>query len=303
MMMSTIQTLEVPGYQVVQFLGSGAASTIWQVRDRGDNREFALKRVLRRHASDYRFLEQAINEYEVGSELDHPVVRRIYRIRRVKRWLRLVEVQLLMELCEGSTVQSLFTRGASQGNSGDPPSSHAAGYRLPWEGPPFIAEVVRIFLQVGDAMAYMNSRGIVHADMKPNNILVGPGGSVKIIDLGQSCPIGTVKQRIQGTPDYIAPEQVHRRPLDARTDVFNFGASLYWTLTGKAIPTFLPKKGGYQVLTDLSISPPESLNPAVPVSLGKLVIDCLKISSSQRPANMGDVVARMKLIRDALGLT
>jgi serine/threonine-protein kinase len=272
--MSTVQTLEVPGYQVVQFLGSGARSTIWRVRDRDGNQEFALKRVVKRHVSDYRFLEQAINEYEVGSRLDHPVVRHIYRIRRLKRWLRLREVHLLMELCEGNTVQ---------------------GAR-----PQSIPEIIRIFTQVGEAMAYMNSRGFVHADMKPNNILVAPDGTVKIIDLGQSCPIGTVKQRIQGTPDYIAPEQVHRRPLDARTDVFNFAASLYWALTGKPIPTFLPKKGGYHLMTDLSIAPPDALNPEVPTSLGRLVSDCLKISPAQRPAGMADAVARMKLIRDAL---
>lgn len=272
--MSTVQTLEVPGYQVVEFLGSGARSTIWRVRDRSGSQEFALKRVVKRHVSDYRFLEQAINEYEVGSKLDHPVIRRIYRIRRLKRWLRLREVHLLMEFCEGKTVQSAR--------------------------PQSLPEVIRIFTQVGEAMAYMNSRGYVHADMKPNNIIVAPDGMVKIIDLGQSCPIGTVKQRIQGTPDYIAPEQVHRRPLDARTDVFNFAASLYWTLTGKAIPTLLPKKGGYQLMTDSSIVPPDALNPEVPASVGKLVTDCLKINPAHRPVAVTDVVARMNLIRHAL---
>jgi serine/threonine-protein kinase len=272
--MSTVQTLEVPGFQVVQFLGSGARSTIWRVRDLTNNQEYALKRVVKRHVSDYRFLEQALNEYEVATKLDHPVIRRMFRIRRMKRWMRLREVHLLMEFCDGNTVQ---------------------GAR-----PQSISEVVRIFVQVGEAMAYMNSRGFVHADMKPNNILVGPDGQVKIIDLGQSCLVGTVKTRIQGTPDYIAPEQVHRRPLDARTDVFNFAASLYWTLTGKPIPTFLPKKGGYQLMTDLSITPPDAMNPEVPASLGKLVTDCLKINPAHRPASMSDVIARIKLIRDTL---
>ena len=64
----------------------------------------------------------------------------------------------------------------------------------------------------------------------------------KIIDLGQSCPIGTTKSRIQGTPDYIAPEQVKRRTLGPRTDVFNLGATMYWALTGKNVPTLIPKK-------------------------------------------------------------
>jgi serine/threonine-protein kinase len=185
-----------------------------------------------------------------------------------------------MELCEGNTVQG--------------------------ERPTSIPEILRIFHDVAVALAYMNSRSFVHADMKPNNILVGPNGQVKIIDLGQSCPVGTVKQRIQGTPDFIAPEQVYRRPLDARTDVFNFAAALYWTLTGKAIPTVLPKKGsGLQLMSDLAVVPPETVNPDVSIPLSRLVTDCLKINPGHRPASMNDVVSRLDLIahtlKDTLG--
>ena len=82
------------------------------------------------------------------------------------------------------------------------------------------SEVVRIFQAVASAMGHMHSMGFIHADMKPNNIIVGSkNGAVKVIDFGQSCSIGTRKARIQGTPDFIAPEQVKLRPLDARTDV------------------------------------------------------------------------------------
>jgi serine/threonine-protein kinase len=262
--------LEIPGFQVVQFLGSGARSTIWQIRDRQTNQSFALKRVVKRHISDLRFLEQAINEYKVASGLDHPVIRKIYRLRRIKRWLSLREVHLVMEMCEGVTVQS--------------------------SRPKSVPEVMRVFAEVAKALAYMNARGFVHADTKPNNILVGPDGTVKIIDLGQSCPIGTVKVRIQGTPDFIAPEQVHRRPLDARTDVFNLGASLYWTLTDKAIPTVLPKQGGINIMTDQAIVPPEEHNPQVPASLSKLVTDCIRTNPAHRPANLDDVANRLSLI-------
>ncbi|MFA6134314.1 MAG: serine/threonine-protein kinase [Phycisphaerae bacterium] len=273
--MSTPQTLEVPGYQVVQYLGSGARSTIWQVRDRQSNEQFALKRVLKKQAADMRFIEQAINEYEVASQLDAPNIRKIYHLRRVKEWLRIREVHLVMELCDGNTVQSAR--------------------------PTAIPEVIRIFQEVASALAYINSRGFVHADMKPNNILVNGKGKVKIIDLGQSCPIGTTKERIQGTPDFIAPEQVYRRPLDARTDVFNYAASLYWTLTGKAIPTVLPKKGsGLSLMTDLAITPPEQVNPEIPLPLSRLVTDCLKINPNQRPSTMADVVSRLDLIAHTL---
>ncbi|MCJ7544801.1 MAG: serine/threonine protein kinase [Phycisphaerae bacterium] len=261
--------VEVPGYQVVQYLGSGARSTIWKVRDRQANQYFALKRVVRKHLTDLRFLEQAINEYVVASRFDHPVVRKIYRIRKLKHWWRLREVHLVMELCPGATVQAAR--------------------------PTSIPQTVAVFQEVAAALAHMNAKGYVHADMKPNNILVGDG-VVKIIDLGQSCPVGTVKQRIQGTPDFIAPEQVYRRPLDARTDVFNFAAALYWTLTGQAIPTVLPKKGGVQLVTDLTITPPHELNSEVPLPLSRLVTDCIRINPAQRPPSMNDVVSRLDLI-------
>ncbi|MFP4353571.1 MAG: serine/threonine-protein kinase [Phycisphaerae bacterium] len=265
------ETLEIPGYQVMQYLGSGARSTIWQIKESRTGKIFALKRVVKRQVSDTRFLEQAENEYQVAQGLDHATIRRIYKIRRVKRWLSLREIHLIMEYCQGRTIQEAR--------------------------PKAILQVIEIFRQVADALFHVNQQGFVHGDMKPNNILVGPDGkTAKIIDLGQSCPNGTIKQRIQGTPDFIAPEQVHRKPLDARTDVYNFGAALYWTLTGKPIPTVLPKKAEVPQISDLAVTPPEELNPGVPETLSKLVLDCIQLRPADRPVSMEKVGSRLSLI-------
>ena len=276
-MSSTPKTLEVPGFQVMEFLGSGARSTIWRVRDVRNGKYCALKRVTKRQPSDIRFLEQAINEYSVASALDHDVVRRVHRLRRVKHWLRLREIHLLMEFCEGKTLQE--------------------------NRPKSVRQTVRIYMQVAAGLVHMNARGYVHADTKPNNILVAPDGTVKLIDLGQSCPLGAVKQRIQGTPDFIAPEQVRRSPLDARTDVFNFGAAMYWTLTGKAIPTALPKTNGVALKADMAPVPPERINPEVTVPISKLVRDCIEPQPSHRPSSMKDVSARLALVAHTLNKT
>jgi len=273
--MSTSRTvLEVPGYQVMQYLGSGARSTIWQIKDCRTEKVYALKRVVKRDAKDVRFLEQAITEHHVSTHMDHPNLRKIIELRRLKRWLNLKEVHLVMEYCPGVSVQD------------DRPRS--------------IQDVVRIFSAVADALAHMNARGFVHADIKPNNIIVAPTGVVKVIDLGQSCRIGTVKERIQGTPDFIAPEQVRRRPLDSRTDVYNFGAALYWTLVGRPIPTVLPTKGVATMMSDLAIKPPEEVNPDVPAPLSKLVQDCVELRPARRPKSMADVVSRMGLIHHTM---
>ena len=269
-----MQTLEVPGYQVVRFLGTGARSTIWEVRDRQAGDVYALKRVLRRGTEDHRFLDQALNEFEVAQQLDHPVIRRIYDCRRLKKWFSLREVRLIMEYCEGTNVQE------------DRPDS--------------VGETLRIFCEVAGALAYMNARGFVHADTKPNNVLVAPDGVVKIIDLGQSCPQGTVKKRIQGTPDFIAPEQVRRRPLDGRTDVYNFAASLYWTLTGRAVPTVLPRAGASRLKADMRPPQAHEIVPEVPPALGKLIADCLELRPARRPDTMGQVHSRLQLIQHAM---
>jgi len=273
--MDSSETLRAFGYRVIRCLGSGAGSTIWQIEDRRTHEMYALKRVVKRAPSDGRFVEQALNEGRVGLLFNHPVIRRVHRVRRVRRWLNLKEIHLIMELCEGQSVQE--------------------------NRPQSVAETVRIFTLVAEALAHMNVKGYVHADIKPNNIIVAPNGTVKIIDLGQSCRVGTVKERIQGTPDFIAPEQVHRRPLDAKTDEFNLGAALYWTLTGQAIPTVLPKNGTITMPSTLAMEPAEKLNPQVPPALGSLIADLIEIYPSRRPSSMGEVISRLSLMSHKLG--
>lgn len=268
--MSSTQTLKVPGYQVMEYIGSGAKSTLWKIRKLRTGEMFVLKRVVKRHTDEHRFIDQAINEFKIGSSLEHEAIRKVYNIRRIKRWLNLREIHLVMEYCEGNSIQE--------------------------RRPTILSEVVYVFSHVAGALSFMNAKGFVHADTKPNNIIVAPNGTVKLIDLGQSCPLGTIKERIQGTPDFIAPEQVHRRPLDARTDVFNFGAALYWALTGRAIPTSLPKGGPTTLMTEMAVVPPEEINSEVPKPLSKLICDCTEMSPTKRPTTMNEVASRLGLI-------
>src|SRR5205823_1159523 len=129
--------------------------------------------------------------------------------------------------------------------------------------------------------------GFVHCDLKPNNILLAPDGRVKVIDLGQACKVGTQKQRIQGTPDYISPEQVRREPVTQRTDVYNFGATLYWALTGRNFPTlFTLKRGENSFLVDSQIPTPQALNDEVPETLSNLAMECVRTNPAKRPADM-----------------
>jgi len=272
--MTLTPTLDVPGFQVIQFLGSGARSTIWEVRNTATDEVLALKRVVKRSAEDARFMEQAVNEFETGRHFSHPAVRKMIDLQRIRRWISVKEIHVIMEYVEGKSVQQ--------------------------NRPTDVVEAVRVFLSVGAALGHMNAKGFVHADTKPNNIIVSAEGTVKVIDFGQSCPVGTVKSRIQGTPDFIAPEQVHRRPLDARTDVFNFGAALYWTLAGRPIPTVLPKEGSLTLNAGQRTPPLDQFNPDVPKSLVKLIGDCVEVNPVQRPTSMNEVTSRLTLIHKQL---
>ena len=269
-MVTVSGTLQVPGYKIVQLLGTGARSTIWQVRHISTGKFYTLKRVLKRERNDYRYIEQVEAEYTNSRKLDHPNLRKVHHLKRIRRWLTISEVQLMMEYCSGETIQNAR--------------------------PQSIPQVVDIFTQVASVLEHMNSRGIVHADTKPNNIILANDGKIKVIDLGHSCAVGTVKERIQGTPDFIAPEQVQRQPLDTRTDVFNFGASLYWTLTGRAIPTTLPHTDSIRMKREHMFHPIAELNPNAPAALNKLVEDCIEPLPARRPGSIKDVVSRLGLV-------
>jgi serine/threonine-protein kinase len=165
-----------------------------------------------------------------------------------------------------------------------------------------VVDIVDAFIQASQGLKAMHVMGYVHCDIKPNNIMRTDAGQVKVIDFGQSAKIGTTKERIQGTPDFIAPEQVTRRPVSVQTDVFNLGATLYWSLTGKHIPTAytVNKKGENSFLLDTRIDTPQDLNPKVPSPLSNLVMECISTKAQKRPAEMDQVITRLELAKHVL---
>jgi eukaryotic-like serine/threonine-protein kinase len=260
-------------YDVLDRIGEGAKSTIYAVIDPATRKTFALKHVVRKEDKDIRYVEQMEQEFEVGKNLNHPVLRKTYDLKINKTLLlRVTEAFLIMELVTGKTLDQDLPRS--------------------------LLDILDIFIQVADGIRAMHQAGYVHCDIKPINILRGDHG-IKLIDFGQSARVGTVKERIQGTPDYIAPEQVVRRPVMPQTDVFNLGASLYWALTGRTIPTLytVNKQGDNSLLAHELIQTPLELNPTVPPMLSKLIMECIATSPSKRPANMDEVIQRLELAK------
>ncbi len=260
---------EILGYEVLATLGYGARSTIFAVKD-GQNQVYAMKRVVKSAPSDQRFIDQAIHEHEIAARLDHITLRKSYKLFKQRALLRTNEVYVLMELIDGLTLEQ---------------------YR-----PDGMAHLCELMILVAQGLHSMHQKGVVHADIKPNNILVTSSDTIKIIDFGQSCPIGTIKQRIQGTPDYIAPEQVLRRQITPQTDVFNFGATLYWLLTGQHHPTLIPKGDPTMTIRlDTGAKPPREINPSVTPALSQLVMYCLEFEPTKRPDTMEVVIDRLQV--------
>jgi eukaryotic-like serine/threonine-protein kinase len=264
-------------YEVLERLGEGARSTIYAVMDPLTKQTFALKHVVREDTKDIRFIEQMENEFAISRQFNHPNLRRSYDLKIIKSMLLKVnEAFLIMELFNGKALDVHL--------------------------PPSVVDIVDAFIQASHGLKAMHVMGYVHCDIKPNNIMRTDGGLVKVIDFGQSAKIGTVKERIQGTPDFIAPEQVTRRPISVQTDVFNLGATLYWALTGKHIPTAytVNKKGENSFLLDTRIDTPQDLNPKVPGALSNLVMECISTKAQKRPAEMDQVITRLELAKHVL---
>jgi len=264
------------GYDVVDFLGQGAGSQIYVVSDPSTHQLYALKHVVRKNEKDIRFVEQIEAEFEVSQRFAHPALRKSLDLKINKTILRKVtDAALVMELFDGT-----------------PMDAHA---------PKSVADAVQIFVQVAKALGALHQLGYVHCDLKPNNILVGPNGQAKLIDFGQACKAGTIKERIQGTPDYISPEQVKCDPVTPRTDVFNFGATMYWALTGQKIPTlFTIKRDENSFLVDSQIATPRDLNARVPETLSNLVMDCVRTNPAKRPGDMNELARRLEVMHHSI---
>tara|TARA_E500000318_G_scaffold1676_7_gene2289 strand:- start:49948 stop:50838 length:891 start_codon:yes stop_codon:yes gene_type:complete len=273
----------VEGYRVISEIGRGAASVIYLVQDPKTKQIWALKHVIKNNPKEQRFLDQTETEYKIASQLDHDSIRKIPRIIKKGSLLKTNELYLVMELVDGISLHE--------------------------EQPDDLATLVDIFQQTADALAQMHDRGFVHADMKPHNVIVGVdldgNHTAKLIDLGQSCKIGTIKKRIQGTPDYIAPEQVHRREITPKTDIYNFGATMYWVLTGKNIPTAMGhQKDSLMGSLDDSLiekaTPVSEINPLVPDRLNDIIMACVEVDIDRRPESMHFVADKLDMILGVL---
>ncbi len=182
---------------------------------------------------------------------------KIYDSRIKKAWFKVSAVELLMEFVEGRTLDEL---------------------EMPERG-----QMVLVFIHVASALNHMHRRMVYHGDLKPGNIMLSKEGAVKVIDFGTAWIKGESKNRVQGTPQYMAPEQVRDKVVDAKTDVYNLGATMYRMFTGHhANGAGLP--GEDEMLGHRGkLRAPVKLEPTIPGALNNLIMKCLYPSPTERP--------------------
>jgi serine/threonine protein kinase len=264
-------------FQVVGVLGAGAHSKIVQIRRSTDGANYALKIVPIAGPDEKKFLDQAEHEFRVAQMLDHPHLIKVYALETTKDWLfRVTKVQLLIEYVNGKTLDAIP--------------------RLP------LPKLVQVFERVARGLVHMHRRGVAHGDLKPNNVLVGPAGAVKVIDYGLAHIKGELKDRIQGTPEYMAPETAQHKMVNERSDIFNLGGALYRMVTTKFPPRVLSDRSlpldakTWQSL----LKPVNELTPGVPAPLCELIHACLAFDVTKRPGRMSEVQGALDRIADGL---
>jgi TolB-like protein/tRNA A-37 threonylcarbamoyl transferase component Bud32 len=241
-------------YEILAPLGVGGMGEVWKARDTRLNRIVAIKRLKDQHTARFEQEARAI------AALNHQNICQIYDVG---------PDYLVMEYVEGKPVS----------------------------GPLGVEEAVRLTLQIAAALEEAHAAGILHRDLKPGNILVTKKGAIKLLDFGLAKLTAsaerdetlTVEGTVMGTAAYMSPEQAQGKPLDARSDVFSFGAVLYEILSG--VRAF----SGDSMLETLNAvvryDPPALQSP-----VAVIVKRCMAKQPGQRFQSMAEITAALQLV-------
>lgn len=263
----------IDGYTKLSILGRGAYSVIYLSRDKSSGDICAIKQIEIKKSEDIKYLGHIESEHAIAQKFDHPVLRKTYKVITFRKWLKVQSAALVMEYADGKPLSDTM------------PSKD-------------YIRMLKIFRHVAMGLDAMHWNHYVHADLKPENIIINTEGRVKIIDYGQSFEMGQAKERVQGTVDFIAPEQVRREVLDQRTDVYGLGAVMHRVFTDEPLQTMMNRNINKHTMALIGKRVDHS-NPleraALPPMLEKLIANCCRQDRQHRPPNMKAVVDAIEL--------
>jgi eukaryotic-like serine/threonine-protein kinase len=269
-------------YEIVAPLGAGGMGEVYRARDTRLKREVAIKVLPDAFARDPERLARFQREAEVLATLNHPNIAAVYGFEET------VSVSgIVLELVDGPTLTERIESHARSGRGGGLPLDEALG----------------IAVQIADALEAAHEKGVVHRDLKPGNIKITPAGTVKVLDFGLaklSAPAyaddlptlmgATQPGMLLGTAAYMAPEQAHGGPTDARTDVFSVGVVLYEMVSGKRA---FAADSVLDTLNAVVHREPAAFESPAAATIKR----CLEKQPSQRFQTMADVKAALEQLR------
>jgi serine/threonine-protein kinase len=257
--------LTIEGYDIAEFLGAGGMGDVYRARDRRLERDVAIKVI---HTSDGDVPARFEEEARAASALSHPNIVTIYAVGN-----RADLAYIVMELVQGRTLRALLA-----------------------DGPLPLGVTLDIAAQLAGGLAAAHALGVVHRDLKPDNVMVTTDGLVKILDFGiakrtfsdpsrhqQAVTPGTAASTLAGTAGYMSPEQAARSAIDHRSDQFSFGAIVHELLVGTQLAQQKSTRTAGQ---------------EAPAQLRRVIEKCLSQSPGDRYDSTRDLAQEIRRIRD-----
>jgi serine/threonine protein kinase len=251
---------QLGSYRLIERIGAGGMGEVWRAEDTKLLRHVAIKILPAQLALDAEWKERFLREARTIAQVNHPNIATIYSIDQHED-----SFFIAMELIEGEPLSSMIA-----------------------QGPMLPADAVRVAIHVADGLSEAHEKGIVHRDIKPDNILVSKK-VVKILDFGIAKQLGgtadpslTQGGMVMGTPHYMSPEQALGRAVDARTDIFSLGVVLYEMLSGQKPFT---GDAATQVLLQIVMNDPRDIGQAalgVTRPLAMIVRRCMQKQAADR---------------------
>ncbi len=281
---------QIGPYTVLEFVRAGGMGEVYKARDTRLDRTVAVKFLPRAFASDPAALSRFQREARAASALNHPRICTIHDLGDHQG-----RPFLVMEFLEGQSLRDRIT-----------------------DKPLLVPQLLDIAVQICDALQVAHAKGIIHRDIKPANIFITASGQAKILDFGLAKQVSepakarenatnvtvattelsiTLPGSVTGTLAYMSPEQVSGETVDARTDLFSLGVTMYQMATG-----VLPFQADTAALVLEAIltrqpAPPRNLNPAVPAELERIILKTLQKDRSARYSSAAEMRADLERLR------
>ncbi|MBN2409934.1 MAG: protein kinase [Candidatus Aminicenantes bacterium] len=264
-------------YQVTEELGKGGMGRVYKAFDTEIGEHVALKVLKPEIAADESIVERFRNELKLARRISHRNICRMFDIGRTQD-----TTYIAMEFVSGEDLKTLLRRVG----------------QLP------VRRTVSVSLQVCEGLAEAHRLGVVHRDLKPQNIMIDRDGNARIMDFGIARSLKgkgvTEAGVVLGTPDYMSPEQLEGKEADQRSDIYALGAVLYEMVTGEPpfegdTPLVVAAKHKTENPRD-----PREINPQVPEGLSRLILRCLEKDKEARYQSAEELIAGLAAIERAL---